>query len=274
MKDLRGRVAVVTGAGGSLGGLLARRLAEAGAHLALVDVRADPLDALADAIGPTGVRCTRHVVDVRSPLALDALAEEVAAAHGGCDLLVNAAGVTVWGVFAEQTADEIDWLLDINVRGTVHACRAFGPLLRASSDAHVVNLCSMVGMFGVPIQSTYSASKWAIRGFTEALRAEWAPLGIGVTAVLPGGVANGFLGAGGVHDEAAIATVLDAMARYGVSPERVVDATLAGIRRDRAEVVVGADAWGVTILQTLLPGLLPRLVRWSYRRFTPDGRLG
>ncbi|MCB9664016.1 MAG: SDR family NAD(P)-dependent oxidoreductase [Alphaproteobacteria bacterium] len=273
MRQLRDRVAVVTGAAGSLGSLLAEALATEGCHLALADLDPARLEALAARLAPTGVRVTTHAVDVRTAAALDALAAEVEAAHGGCQLLVNAAGVTIWGVFTDQPAHQIDWLLDVNVRGTLHACRAFAPLLAAAHEAHVVNLCSMVGMFGVPIQSTYSASKWAIRGFSEALRAEWAPRGIGVTAVLPGAVANDFLGAGGVHDPTAVDKVVGLVRQHGVAPERVVAALLDGVRRNRAEVVVGVDAKLVAWTQRLAPGLLPALVRWSYRRFTPDGRI-
>ncbi|MCB9683243.1 MAG: SDR family oxidoreductase [Alphaproteobacteria bacterium] len=277
MRDLTDTTAVLTGAAGGIGQALARRLADQGCHLALADVDADRLAAVAATLHAPGRRVTTHVVDVTRPEALDAFADDVREAHGGCHLLLNNAGVTVHGPFAVHTADDLDWLLDVNVRGVIHGCRAFRPMLQeagAGRGAHVVNTASMAGLFGCPTQASYSASKWALRGFTAALRVEWAPLGIGVTALLPGTIATGFLAAARTHDAGASAWMATQMQRYGTAPDRVAARAVTGIRRNRAEVLAGWDAHAIAWTQWVAPWLLPTVLRLGYAWAPPPGAAG
>ncbi len=274
MRHLKDQVAVITGAAGGIGRQLAAQLAAAGCHLALVDLHEDRLEALAATLGD-GVRVSIHVLDVRDIPGLERLAEEVREVHGDASLVIPAAGATVWGTFADHSPYDIDWAIDLNLRGAVHTCRVFLPQLRAraaTGEAHVVLFSSLQAMFGVPMQSMYVASKYALRGFSASLRAELGVEGIGVTAVLPGAVKGPFMGNGRSHDEGATAEMLPIIARVGTSPRRVAAATLQGIRRNRAEVVVGLDARGVSLLRWLVPPLIPSLVGWSMRVFTPEGR--
>ena len=128
----------------------------------------------------------------------------------------------------------------------------------------MVNVSSLAALVGIPTQATYSASKAGLRTFTEALRIEWAPLGIGVTAVLPGTIATPFLRHATSHDLGASNQMAELMLRYGTSPERVATRTLRAVMRNRAEVRVGWDAHLTALVQTLAPGLLHHLLRLAW----------
>lgn len=276
MKTLTDRVALITGAAGGIGQVLAADLARQGMRLILVDVDEARAQAVADSLPDPG-RCAVHAVDVRDAQALDALAATITASHGELSVLIPAAGATVWGTFDTHNADDIDWILDLNVRGVAHTCRAFLPLLTATAARHgegqVVVFSSMQGMVGVPMQSLYVTSKYALRGLADTLRIELSAKHIGVTTVLPGAVRGRFMANGRSHDEDAIGEMLPYIDRFGSTPEAVSRAVVKGIQKNRAEVVVGADAHITSWLRWLLPPLVPGLFGLSFRKLTPDGRI-
>lgn len=267
MRTLTGRVAVVTGAAGGIGRALAHRLHAEGCRLALVD-RDGAVVPLAAELGATA-----HVVDLRAPAALDALAAEVVAAHGAVHLLVANAGVTVHGVLADQSADDVDRVLDVDLRAVIHGVRAFAPALRAAGEGHVVLVSSMAAFLGVPFQSTYSAAKAGVRAFGEALRIELAPDRIGVSTVLPGTIATAFLRGAASHDPLTSARMAELMLAYGTSPERVADRVVHAVRRNRAEVRVGWDSHLAALARRLAPSLVHAALAWLFRRAVVDGRL-
>lgn len=249
MHRLEGKVAVVTGAAGGIGAALARRLRAEGCRLALVDVRGAEL-------GPTERGVTTHTMDVADPVAWDELAETVEAAHGGADLLVNNAGITVHGPFAAQSAADLDRIVDVNLRGVLHGCRAFLPQLLARGEAHIVNVSSLAGRVAFPHQSTYCATKFAVRGFSAALRMELSGRGVGVTAVMPGAVATRLLEAARSYDRPASRKMAELMLAHGTRPERVADRIVRAIRNDEPEVLIGWDARLTTALSALAPSAL------------------
>ncbi|CAJ61551.1 MULTISPECIES: SDR family NAD(P)-dependent oxidoreductase [Frankia] len=181
--------AVVTGAASGLGEEMAYELAGRGSNLVLLDRDAPRLAAVAARI------CARHprllvdclTVDLADADAVDAAATRVLAEHPGVSLLVNNAGVALGGGFEHLTLEEFDWVMDINFRAPVRLTRLLLPALLASPGSHIVNVSSLFGLIGPPGQTAYSASKFAVRGFTDALRHELAGR-VGVTAVFPGGV--------------------------------------------------------------------------------------
>jgi NADP-dependent 3-hydroxy acid dehydrogenase YdfG len=274
MRVLADRTAVLTGAAGGIGRAVAAQLAAEGVHLALVDIDGD---ALAEMAAGLPGRVTTHVADVRSRDDLDRVAAEIREQHGELSIVLANAGVTVFGAFEKHDRDDIDWLLDVNVRGVIHTCHAMLPLLRETAErhgeGHVVITCSMQGMFAAPTQSLYSTSKFAVRGFAAALRAELGARRIGVSAVLPGAVGDTFLRNGRSKEDELMGMLSQAIEQYGCAPEEVGRAMLRGIRRDKAEVVVGLDAHVVGWLRWVAPPLIPSLVGWSYRTFTPEGGL-
>lgn len=265
MKTLQARVVVLTGAAGGIGSAIARSLANDGAHLALVDRDEQGLTALAGSL-PHPNRVSQHVVDLLQFESFPALVDDIIQRHGAVHVLINNAGLTVHGTFLDQTADEIERVLTVDLRAAIHLTKLFLPHLRADAPGHVVNMASMAGFAGFPFQSTYSAAKFGLRGFGQALRPELHPLGIGVTTIMPGAIATDFLGAAGTHDKATSDQLASLMRKYGTPPTRVATKVRRAILRNHAEVRVGWDAHLVCWTQWVCPPLIPFAMRMAYRR--------
>lgn len=185
--DFGSGTAIVTGAASGIGEQLAHQLGRRGIALALVDRDGDRLDAVATAVRTTTTRVTTYVVDLADDTATHALGAQLAAAHPDTTLLINNAGVALGGRFEQLTEEEFDWLLAINFRAVVTLTRALLPVLQRNRGSHLVNVSSLFGLIAPAGQSAYATSKFAVRGFTEALRAELAG-SVGVTVVHPGGI--------------------------------------------------------------------------------------
>jgi NADP-dependent 3-hydroxy acid dehydrogenase YdfG len=249
MRVLRSKVAVVTGAAGGIGAAISRALVREGCRVVAVDLP----DALRGHGRELGEGVETHAMDVSDGRAWDDLAARLAREHGALHLLVNNAGLTILGAFVDQTRDDVDRILRVNVGGVLHGCRALLPLLGAGDEAHVVNVSSIAGRVGFPYQSTYSATKFAVRGFSAALRIELAAHNIGVTAVLPGVVATRFLEAARTYDAPASTKLARFMATQGLRPERLAERVVRAIRRNEGEVLVGWDARVTSAVSTLVP---------------------
>jgi len=254
---LRGRVAVVSGAASGIGRGIALALARRGCDLALVDIDGAGLAATAAQAETLGVRTSRHVVDVADRVAVAALPAALRAAHGRVDVLVNNAGVALGGTFEQVSEADFDWLMAINFDAVVRMTRAFLPLLRASDDARIVNVSSVYGIVSPPGQSAYSASKFAVRGFSNALRHELEGTRIGVTVAHPGGVATAIARsarapAGVPAEEIALRRAAsEKMLR--MPPERAGEIIVRAVERRRARVLVGGDAVVVALIERLAP---------------------
>jgi short-subunit dehydrogenase len=184
-----GRTCLITGAAGGIGAALALELAKRRAVLALLDVDAAGVErvaALAREMGAAEV--TTYVVDLSDGGDRLDLAAEIASRHGGVDLLINNAGVTLMGTFEQNRMADFDWLLEINLHAVIRMTKAFLPQLLARPGSHVVNISSLFGLVAPPGQVAYATSKFGVRGFTEALRHELEPRQVGVTVVHPGGI--------------------------------------------------------------------------------------
>ena len=254
---LRDRVAIVTGAGGGIGRGIALALARRGCHLALADIDASGLAATAAEAEAAGVRTSRHVVDVADRGAVAALPATVRDAHGRVDVLVNNAGVALGGSFEQVSEADFDWLMAINFEAVVRMTRAFLPLLHGSDEARIVNVSSVYGLVSPPGQSAYSASKFAVRGFSNALRHELEGTRIGVTVVHPGGVATAI--ARSARAPAGVAPEEIALRRAAsekmlrMAPERAGEIIVRAVERRRARVLVGGDAAVVALIERLAP---------------------
>ena len=191
MKTLDDKVVVITGAGSGIGRALALDLARRGSLLALSDVDEAGLAATVALVRAAGAREVRSDrLDVADRAAFTAYAAEVAAHFGRVNVVINNAGVALAGNLADLTYEDMDWIVGINFWGVVHGTKEFLPHLIASGDGHVVNLSSLFGLVSMPGQSAYNATKYAVRGMTEALREEMLIAGhrVGVTSVHPGGI--------------------------------------------------------------------------------------
>lgn len=255
--NVSNRVAVVTGAGSGIGRATAHALARRHCHLALADIDPAGLKETAWLLDKQGVRVTTHVLDVADREAVRALPDEVQAAHGRVDILVNNAGVALGGTFEQVSEDDFDWLMEINFHGVVRMTRAFLPHLRRSDEARIVNVSSIYGIVAPPGQAAYSASKFAVRGFSNALRHELEGSSVGVSVVHPGGVATAIARKARVpldappEDIERGRRIAEKLLR--LAPETAGEIIARGIERRDARILVGGDAMAVSILERIAP---------------------
>ncbi|WP_280269754.1 SDR family NAD(P)-dependent oxidoreductase [Nocardia wallacei] len=245
MQTFQDRTAVITGAGAGIGRALALELARRGARLALSGRNLDNVAETAALCEKEGARARAYRLDVTDRAAVYRHAEEVVADFDRVDLVVNNAGVSLTADVEELSWEDFRWIVDINFWGVMHGTKAFLPHVIASGDGHIANVSSMFGLAACPSQSAYSATKFAMRGFTDALRQEMKIAGhrVGVSSVHPGMIKTGIAWkarAGGDRDRDALAANFDRLAK--TSPERAAQVILAGIRKNKAKILVGTDA--------------------------------
>ena len=260
MRHLKDRVAVVTGAASGIGRALAVALAAEGCRLALVDVDDGALEATAKVARASGATVSTHVADVSNKARMQALPAEIGGEHGGVDLLVNNAGVTVAGTFGEQTIEDWEHVIGVNLWGVIYGCKFFLPWLERSPDARIVNISSVFGILGVPGQTSYCASKFGVRGLSEALWEEFGGSHIGVTVVHPGGVATNIVTSSKTYDEANAGRTADLFAKTGITPERAADVIVRGIKRGSKRVLITREAYVFDWLKRWMPRTGNRLV--------------
>lgn len=255
--NVKNRVAVITGAGSGIGRALALSLARRGCHLALVDMNPRTLAQTIEQLKVLDVRVTSHPVDVTDHEAVRALPSDVLAAHERVDLLINNAGIAAGGSFEQISEPDFDRVIDINFHAVVRLTRVFLPYLHQSDDARLVNLSSVFGLISPPEQSAYSASKFAVRGFSNALRHELMGSHVSVTVVHPGGVAtaiarNALVPAGATKEDIAQKLALQAKL-LRMPPERAGEIIVKGIEKRKARILVGMDARVLAWLERLMP---------------------
>ncbi|WP_205471556.1 SDR family oxidoreductase [Nocardioides sp. SYSU D00038] len=247
MKSFDDKVVVITGAGSGIGRALALDFSRRGARLALSDVDEGGLAetvAAARSAGAREVRSDRLDVSDRDAFARYAL--DVVEHFGRVNVVINNAGVALAGDFADLEYNDIDWIIGVNFWGVVHGTKEFLPHLIASGDGHVVNLSSLFGLISMPGQTMYNASKYAVRGMTEALREEMLIAGhpVGVTAVHPGGIKTAIARNARVsakEDKEATAKLFDKKLAK-MTPEKAAAIIIKGIEKNQARVLVGLDA--------------------------------
>jgi short-subunit dehydrogenase len=255
--NLTNRVAVITGAGSGIGRATALAMARRGCHLALADVNEAGAIETARTAQALGVRVSAHRLDVADREAVRAFPDEVKSAHQRVDLLMNNAGVALGGTFEQVSEDDFDWLMEINFHGVVRMTRAFLPLLHLSDEARVVNVSSIYGIITPPGQAAYSASKFAVRGFSNVLRHELEGSTVGVSVVHPGGVATSIsksarIAAGLPGDE--VERRRKAMEKLlRMPPEQAGEIIVRGIEKRQARILVGSDAKAAALLERLAP---------------------
>jgi NADP-dependent 3-hydroxy acid dehydrogenase YdfG len=265
---INGQTAVVTGAGSGIGRAFAQRLARHGCPVAIVDWNEDGLQETADSIdGPVLAR----KVDVRDRQAQMVFAAEVADwAPKPIGVVFNNAGVTTTQTVAEAAVEDDDWVIDVNLHGVIHGIRAFLPILLEQNSGVIVNTSSVFGLIGFPGQSAYCASKFAVRGYTEALRHELRGTGVRAITVHPGGVKTGIVANARFHSDPSgqygsqeeMAANFQKIAK--TTPDTAAKIIHGGIESGKSRIRVGSDAVVIDLLVRLAPSryydLIDRLV--------------
>ncbi|MEO9223170.1 MAG: SDR family NAD(P)-dependent oxidoreductase [Mycobacteriaceae bacterium] len=262
MKNFTRRTAAITGAGSGIGRALALRLADEGCHLALSDINPDGLHHTAALLDDKGVNTTTTVLDVADPDQIGTWAAATASRFGAVHLLFNNAGVAQSGSVQANTYTDYEWVLGINLWGVIYGTKAFLPYLIKAGEGHIVNTSSVFGLQAQPGVSAYNTSKFAVRGFTEALRQELDLLdnGVSATCVHPGGIRTEIVHSARIGDGLeelfghGRSQVMDLFDRLLLtSADRAAEVILSGVRRNARRVLIGADARLIDLEQRLLP---------------------
>ena len=273
MTDVRGKVAVVTGAGSGIGRALAYDLARQGAKVAISDVDEVGLAETAKQVEVIGAQVHSQRLNVTDRNAVVAYAETVADHFGTVNIVINNAGIAFTGDVEDMTFEQIERVMDVDFWGVVNGTKAFLPYLIESGDGHVVNISSLFGLLAVPGQSAYNAAKFAVRGFTEALRQEMLinKRPVQVTCVHPGGIKTAIArNAGAVdgQDANALATLFDQKLAK-TTAESAAKQILKAVRHNHARAVVGYDAKALDILIRVLGPHYQKLLSAGAARLFP-----
>jgi short-subunit dehydrogenase len=262
MTAIHGSAAAITGAASGIGRALALELAAGGCDVAIADRDEAGLAAVAAELGSRGRKVTTHRVDVSDPAQIQAFAQAATAAHPGLNIVINNAGVAMLGLFNEFDHAQFEWLMNINFWGVVHGTRAFLPHLERQKAAHIVNISSIFGIIAPSGQTAYCASKFAVRGFSEALRHEFwlANSPVQLTVVHPGGIKTNI--ARNMRTGAAItdnARRVESIERFDTEfaktkPEVAAQTIIRGIEKNAPRVLIGNDAKFMDLLQRFRPG--------------------
>jgi NADP-dependent 3-hydroxy acid dehydrogenase YdfG len=273
MNRFENKVAVITGAGSGIGRALALNLARKGAKLALSDIDADGLAETARQAQALGADVKADRLNVAEREAVLAYADAVVAHFGEVHQIYNNAGIAYNGNVEESEFKEIEKVMDVDFWGVVNGTKAFLPHLIASGDGHVINVSSLFGLVAVPGQSAYNAAKFAVRGFTEALRQEMlvAKHPVKVTCVHPGGIKTA------VARNATVADGQDAQAfaaffdKYLLlhSPEMAAQTIIDGVSKGHARVLIGWEAKALDVLSRIIGSGYQRVMAGAVSRFFP-----
>lgn len=261
MKNLRGAVAVVTGAGSGIGRALALELAGHGVHLALADLNEPGLGMTEQLVRTTrrGVNAKTYLLDVGDAGAVEKFSAQVEKDFERASLLINNAGVALHGTFAEVSLADMEWLMRINFWGVIYGCKFFLPLLEREPEAHIVNISSVFGLIAPPGQTAYGSSKFAVRGFSQSLRLELKQAGskVEVTCVHPGGIRTNVANSAraGAGTDAAMNAAAKALFDKVVltSPEQAAKVIVNGVLANKPRVLIGSDAYRIDRTQRLFP---------------------
>jgi len=274
VKDFTDKVAAITGAASGMGRTLSVELARRGCHLALCDVDETGLAETVRLARKHGVTITSQRLDVADRAGVHAWADQVVADHGRVNLVFNNAGVALGASVEGMSYEDFDWLIGINFLGVVAGTKAFLPHLKASGDGHIVNISSVFGLLGIPSQSAYNAAKFAVRGFTEALRIELdlEDCGVSCTSVHPGGIKTNIARNARIDQSLSDVEIDPEEAVKGMeklfitSPEKAAKSILRAVEQDKRRALIGPDAYALNLLAKLPPNAYQRLIAFGAKR--------
>lgn len=267
MRTLKDRVAVVTGAASGIGRATSIALAGEGCHLAISDLDEAGLEATAAEIRALDRRVSTHRVDVSDKERMRRWADEVVNEHGAVHVLMNNAGVTVTASFAEHTLEDWEWIVGVNFWGVVYGCTFFLPHLKTAGEGHIVNMSSLFGLIGVPLQSSYCATKFAVRGLSEALWIELRDEHIGVTSVHPGGIRTSIAASARGANEPAKSASAMFIGAARVLPEECARDIVRAIKGNRMRQLVARETYVIETLKRMAPEAVQRMTHHGFKRW-------
>jgi len=249
--DLTGKVVVVTGAASGIGREIALAFARRGARLALSDISEEGLSKVRAETEALGSQVYTQVVDVSIAEEVGGFCDNIYAELGRVDVLCNNAGVAVGGDLEDIPLEDWDWIIGVNLWGVIHGCHYFYPrMIAQGGGGHIVNVASAGGLIPLPGSIPYSTTKYGVVGFSETLRAEAAPHGIGVTAMCPGFVLSGIFGSArqctqrqGMTEEEAIKETEERLRKRGRTPDRVAAAVVDAVEKNKGLVRIFPEAY-------------------------------
>lgn len=277
MKHLVNRVAVVTGAASGIGCATSISLASEGCYLAIADVNEAGLEETASDIQRIGQKVVKFQVDVSDWEAMNRFAKDVVDTYGHVHLLINNAGVAVNDLVYDGSLKDFEWIMSINFWGTVYGCKSFLPYLLKETEGHIVNISSIFGLAGLPSQATYCSTKFAVRGFTEALRAELSKSRVRVSCVHPGGVRTNIEKSarfrkatdGCSHEE--MIEVFEKLVR--LSPEQAASILVKKIKQNKRRILIGSDAKILDWISRIFPSRYDYFLKRFFTTLYPKNDL-
>ena len=268
-----GKIAVITGAASGIGRALARQLNREGCQLYLSDINAEGLEETVSGLSRPDIAVDTQLLDVADKSAVHAWAERIGTERGHVDIVINNAGVALEATAEDGSYEDLEWLMGINFWGVVYGCKAFLPLLRRSSQGHLFNVSSVFGIIGVPTQSAYNAAKFAVRGYTEALRQEMEGTNVHVCCVHPGGIKTNIARAARTSSTEISADErgeeFERVAR--TTPERAAQQIISAMESRKKRLLIGLDARLISLASRLFPAAYTFILSWLWGR---DRKLG
>jgi NAD(P)-dependent dehydrogenase (short-subunit alcohol dehydrogenase family) len=247
LSSLQGKKCLITGAASGIGRATAVVAAGEGAELYLTDVQADGLEAVVAEIRAKGGQVALYqAFDIADYDAVCAFARDIHSVHGSMDVLMNIAGISIWGSIDRLQHEHWRQVIEINLMGPIHVLESFVPkMIEAGRGGHIVNVSSAAGLFGLPWHAAYSASKFGVRGISEVLRFDLAKHGIGVSLVCPGAVNTPLVGSVNIvgvdRNNPEVQATVKRFQRHAVTPEKAAQAILKGIKNNRYMVFTSPD---------------------------------
>jgi len=255
MKILKNKNVVITGAASGIGRSAALAFAREGANIILADL--NPADDVEQEVKALGVKASAFTLDVSDPLLYQAFSEEAIAWNGGVDVLVNNAGFMAGGAVQDTSLAQWHNITNVNLHGPFHGVHFFLPHMLTRKSGHIVSTASLFGLAQLPFVGPYCMTKAAIVAFSNSLRAEVAHQGVGVSVLVPGSVETNLVNNGDWHASSGGNMIPDMFEKYGSSsPQKVAQALVKGVKKNKRQIIVGADAQILSRMIRLIPDSL------------------
>lgn len=262
------KVTVITGAGSGIGRAIAKNIAAKGGNIALVDVSEKGLSETLAILSSYPGKFTTHVANVTDESQMKALPEAIIAKHRQIDVLFNNAGITIDKTFAEHTLEDWRKIIGINIWGVIYGCHFFLPYLESRPEAHIATTSSLAGFLGFPKQTSYCLTKAAVKGFNEALYAEYKHKNVHVTSIHPGAINTNLFNVAVAHsvDQAASRKFFDKVQKFAMPADKAAGIIVKAVEKRKMRIRVGMDSVLTDIAKRLMPVGMHKILAKVYQK--------